>query len=153
MKRLVVAVAAAGATLSGWPASASPPGDSISGGCYFHGSAAVGEGVIGDSSYTTGPNGLPTGAVVTCYITVNGVERPGTRFDYSGFGAQSGANQVTWTPAVGTAKLCQEVLYADASVEPPSCTPINDIGLTVCISCIIGTEHPATYAADQRAMS
>src|SRR4051794_35285776 len=53
-------------------------------------------GFLGDVSLTQDSPGAPTGATVTCWIDVNGVEAGGTRFSYTGFGAQAGVNEVRY---------------------------------------------------------
>jgi hypothetical protein len=100
-------------------AAASPvPGRTI-GGCGFDSdSLAIGSdqytGIEYDRSITRDTDGLPTGATVSCKIVVNGVDAPGTEFDYLGYGVQAGANPISF--AAGPADVvteCQRTVYAD----------------------------------------
>lgn len=116
------------------PVSANAAGDTTHGGCFFYTdendflTSDVHDGVIGDLSVTTDPAGLPTGATVTCYLEVSGVEAPGTRFTYSGTGVQAGIHRITFTaPIYGYVDECEQVTYADGTTEPLSCPPIDTI--------------------------
>jgi hypothetical protein len=130
IRRVLVGAAVFGIVAGMAPAAtANAAGDDIRGGCFFDsdanaltGSTNVGD--IGDLSVTTGPDGLPTGATVTCFIRVNGVEAPGTRFSYSGTGVQAGANPITFIAGpTDNVDECQEVTYADGTTEPLDCPP------------------------------
>jgi hypothetical protein len=116
------------------PASANATGDRTRGGCFFDTdendflTSDVHDGVIGDLSVTTDPAGLPTGATVTCYLEVSGVEAPGTRFTYSGTGVQAGIHRITFTdPVYDNVDECEQVTYADGTTEPLFCPPIDSI--------------------------
>jgi hypothetical protein len=136
VRRLVFAtVAAVGLVMSTVPAaSASAAGDSIVRGCFVisdGNGAATGDqqlGVIGDVSVTTDSSGAPTSATVTCWIDVNGLEAPGTRFSYSGTGVQAGADQISYAASGEDAvALCQEVVYADGSTDAAACGALRPI--------------------------
>jgi hypothetical protein len=135
VKRILV-----GAAVVGLVATAAPPalanaaGDSIRGGCFLatvNNAIVTGGhffGVIGDLSFTTGPNGLPTDATVTCFVRVNGVVAPGTTFSYSGHGVQDGADEVPYTATdTDVVTVCQRVTYGDLTTEPESCTSVNSL--------------------------
>jgi hypothetical protein len=109
-------------------ASANAAGDTTHGGCFFNtdenalATNGQNQGVIGDLSATTDPSGAPTGATVTCWIEVNGVEAPLTRHSYSGTGVQAGTDQITFTASdTDTVTECMTVTYADGTTEPEDC--------------------------------
>jgi hypothetical protein len=135
---LLGAAIAAIATVATGPAATAASGDAINGGCFFNtvGGASVDgnnvgdpnqqNGVIGDVSVTQDGSGAPTGATVSCQIQVNGVAAPGTTFSYSGFGAQAGADPVSYTAPLGDAViLCQRVVYADGTDTGWDCLGVD----------------------------
>ncbi|MBV9097114.1 MAG: hypothetical protein JO079_03560 [Frankiaceae bacterium] len=100
-------------------AEASPlPGRTI-GGCSYDTNAAAlspgqNDGVEEDLSFTRDPEGLPSGATVSCKIRVNGVDAPGTEFSYVGFGLEVGANPISFVAGpTDEVSLCQRTVYAD----------------------------------------
>ena len=103
--------------------AASSAGDTLTGvGCYFNtdeqATATNGQnqGVIGDFSVTRDGSGAPTGATVTCTITVNTI--PQVSKSYSGNGVQAGSDQIVFTASqTDSVQLCQHVVYADGSTE------------------------------------
>lgn len=108
-----------GASAVAVPSAHADLGDMVSGGCFFNtvSSAAVTgdvyDGVIGDWSVTT-KDAAPTGATVTCWVAVNGVEAPGTRFTYSGTGVQVGADPISYEAATGDIVTeCELIVFAD----------------------------------------
>lgn len=113
----VIAAAAAAIPLAAAPASASS--DQIYGGCNFATeqpptTSPDNTGVIGDVSVTERGVDIRIGAVVSCKIQVNGVDAPGTTFSYSGYGAQAGANPISFTAtAFDSVAECQRVVYQD----------------------------------------
>ena len=129
MKSLVLGASVLGILGAVSPAaSANTAGDTIHGGCHFFTNEdqtvtnGENQGVIGDSSVTTDPSGAPTGATVTCYIKVNGVEAAGTRHSYSGLGVQAGSDQITFAAGpTDTVLECEDVTYADGTTEPEDC--------------------------------
>lgn len=127
MKRALLVVAiAAGAALVPSYASASST-DILVGGCGYDEPAVTGVervGVIDDVSIamTRGLQHQPIGATVTCWITVNGVEAPGTRYSFSGFGVQAGAHPVSFTASdIDIVTLCWSVDFADGTSYEPEC--------------------------------
>jgi len=126
---VLIVGAAASLTMAAAPA-AQAAGDTITGGCYDHTAAdptvpnGDQEGVMGDSSVTQDSTGLPVFATVLCVIRVNGIEQSGTKYWYSGTGAQSGSNQIFYAVGPGdVAKLCQDVVYADGTDTGEICQP------------------------------
>jgi hypothetical protein len=134
MKRILVAAIALGMSVLVAPVANASSADSIYGGCFYDNVSNAGPdgdqyvGVIGDLSVTTDGSGAPTAATVTCWIEVNGVEAPNTRFSYSGSGAQAGTDQTSFTAlSTDTVRECQWVSYADGttSSEPDCPEPID----------------------------
>jgi len=134
MKRLLLAAVMAGASALAAPAAHATRPDVIDGGCFFNtvadpSTSDVQVGVIGDVSVTrTGDVPfLPIDATVSCWVEVNGVEAPGTRFSYSGPGAQEGADRASYTAADGAiVALCQSVEFADGTSKVEPCpTPLG----------------------------
>jgi hypothetical protein len=65
---------------------------------------------------------------VTCWLEVNGVEAPGTRFGYVGTGVQAGVNPMTYTASnTDDVELCESVLFGDNTTTGDTCFPIDDI--------------------------
>jgi hypothetical protein len=126
MRRALLAGAALGLSVIVAPVAHADSPDSIHGGCSFDtvvDATGANVGVAYDASVTTDAGGAPIGATVTCWIQVNGIEAPGTRFSYTGVGAQAGANPISFTAdSTDTVAQCQEVAYADGSTEPTACT-------------------------------
>ena len=161
--QLLAIVVAAGMSVLAVPPAGAAGGDVTHGGCFFdtmaqpsypHANPAVNTGVIGDLSTTKSTETrMPIGATVTCWIDVNNVEAPGTRFSYSGDGVQAGVNPVSyvandWDWVV----RCQEVTYADGTTDPATCPDPIEIQIPPeCIaSCdILGTiDQFIVYAVD-----
>lgn len=140
------------------PAAAHAGGpDRIHGGCSYETvkkpTTDEYDGVIRDRSITTDGDGAPTGATVTCWIDVNGVEAPDTRFSYTGSGVQAGANQISFTAGdTDWVTLCRAVTYADGSTEPTECAGpvVIQIPPECIVTCdIIGTlDRLIVYAVD-----
>lgn len=85
-------------------------------------------GVIADRSVTTDANGRPLAATVTCWLAVNGVEAPGTRFGYAGTGVQAGANPITFYASnTDEVDLCYSVLFADNTTTGDWCFAVLTI--------------------------
>lgn len=124
MRRILVAATALflGFLVVPEPAGAAPT-DLIVGGCGWEFAQPPGEpgtyvGIGYDASVTTDPTGVPTDATVSCWVVVNGVEAPGTRFSYSGLGVQSGVDHFTF--AAGDTDwfdLCESVTFADGTTQ------------------------------------
>jgi hypothetical protein len=124
---LVVALAlGAGAMATPAAANAAAAADRVRGGCAFAADDEVGNlvgqdhhsGVIYDHSATT-TRLVPTDATVTCWRVVNGVEVPGARFSYSGFGVQGGADRISFVTAPGDIYyVCESVAFADGGTVP-----------------------------------
>ena len=139
MKRTAaVVLTLVAATLTG-PAVHAASTDVIHGGCTFVSAtsdAATGGanvGVIGDLSVTTtgDPTPAPIGAVVTCWITVNGVTAPGTTNSYGDVpgldGVQAGAHPISYIAGpTDEIALCTSVVFADDSTTS-SCSPGFDV--------------------------
>lgn len=121
MRRFLLAAALSLSPLVVPAAAHAAAHDLILGGCGWEsaprtGGATTWEGVMYDHSVTTDSTGVPTGATVTCWIAVNGVEAPGTRFSYSGFAVQAGVDRFSFTAEdFDPIQLCQQVTYADGS--------------------------------------
>lgn len=126
MRRVLLAIVAIAATVLSVPAGHAAAPDVLHGGCYFDtmSKSAVGSdenvGVIGANSETTTGDfpPVPIGATVTCWIEVNFVEAPGTRFSYSGFGAQAGTDPVSFfADADDIIEGCESVRFADGTTD------------------------------------
>ncbi|MDQ1700517.1 MAG: hypothetical protein QOG34_2380 [Frankiaceae bacterium] len=126
MRRFLVAIAVGLGAITAVPGTAhAGASDTAQGGCGFiSDDGARGDGVytgvIYDLSVTTkrGIPRIPTDATVNCWLDINWVEAPGTRFAYSGFGVQAGADPVTY--AAGPTDIvveCYSVEYADSTTE------------------------------------
>jgi hypothetical protein len=167
---LVMAAVAGVLPVAASPASASS--DQIYGGCFFDTDApptasGTNTGVIGDISVTNRGVDIRIGAVVSCKIQVNGVDAPGTTFSYSGYGAQAGANPISFTATeFDSVAECQRVVYQDGVDTgwicaeevvlqvPPEVMPIqlvleilNDV-LVYSVDpqvCPVLAAHPGTY--------
>jgi hypothetical protein len=134
MKRFLVAAIALGMGAFVAPAAHADGSNVIHGGCNFRTvqnvnnfSDAEYDGIIGDLSVTNDATGAPIGATVTCWLEVNDVEAPGTRFSYTGFGVQVGSDQISYVADDGDwISECRAVTYADGTTEPTECR-----GLTV----------------------
>lgn len=117
----------ASTTLSASPAHAAT--DTIDGGCFI---AVVGlgpvsnfatAGFLGDVSVTRDDSPGPVEATVTCWLEVNFIEVPGTRFESSGLGQQFGLEQISFVFTDGDSVLaCEHVSYADGA-ERQTCFP------------------------------
>jgi hypothetical protein len=121
-KVLLAVLALTVSTLAAPTAAQAEFGDLIEGGCFFDTvdnpppDGDVKQGVIGDLSVTT--KGPLTGATVSCWIEVNGLEAPGTRFSYSGYGVQAGADPISFVAGVGDPYwMCQSVVFADGTSQ------------------------------------
>jgi hypothetical protein len=123
MKSVVLGATVLGVVGTMAPAmAASSLGDSHHGGCFFNtdqqATATNGQnqGVIGDLSATTDGSGAPTGATVTCTITVNGL--PQVSKTYSGNPVQAGSDQIVFTASdTDSVQLCETFVYSDLSSE------------------------------------
>lgn len=126
VKQVLVGAAVVGIVAASAPA-ASAAGPSITGGCFLvagsNNTATNGQnqGFVGGASRTS------TGATLTCWIQVNGVDAPGTRFSYPGSnGVQAGAWQVSYTASnTDTVTECQSVAYDDGTTTPTTCTAVT----------------------------
>jgi hypothetical protein len=93
----------------------------MTGGCSLSAQQSPGNpmsyvGTLSVSSTTQEPNGLPAGAAVTCWVSVNDVEAPSTRINVDGQnGSQNGFHQVQFTAVanVDVVSVCKSVYYAD----------------------------------------
>jgi hypothetical protein len=123
MKSVVLGATVLGVVGTMAPAmAASSLGDTHHGGCFFNtdenavATNSQNQGVIGDLSVTVDGNNQPTGADVTCTITVNGI--PQVSKTYSGNPVQAGSDQVVFTASdTDAVQLCQTITYADHSTE------------------------------------
>jgi hypothetical protein len=133
MRRILLVVLAFGATALVVPAAHAASPDRLQGGCTWTSESrpdATGEnlGYIGDLSTTTDSNGTPIAATVTCWLRVNGVEAPGTRFGYAGTGAQAGINPISFYASnTEEIDLCYSVLFADNTTIEDACFAIDPI--------------------------
>jgi hypothetical protein len=120
MKRILVVAITLGMSAFVAPAAHADLGDMIEGGCFFDTlenptDNTVNRGVIGDHSITT-KGTAPTGATVTCWIEVNGVEAPGTRFSYSGTGVQAGVDPISFVAGPDDLVAeCEVLVFADGT--------------------------------------
>jgi hypothetical protein len=119
---IVLTVAMLGSGVALAPAATATGPDSTVGGCGFDSTTTPASGsttqtgIIYDLSATHDFTGVPVGATVSCKITVNGVDAPGTTFSYSGYGEQAGADQLSYTAGdADWITLCQRTVYADGS--------------------------------------
>src|SRR4051812_25121455 len=113
MKRIVFAALALGASMLVVPTAHAANPDVINGGCFFATAeqetvtAGHNVGVIGDYSVTTTGDTPPTpiGAVVTCWLEVNGVVAPGTTHSYGELagvsGVQAGSDPISYDTTDG----------------------------------------------------
>jgi hypothetical protein len=116
------------------PAGHAATPDTIKGGCFFNTvqvtTAGGYVGYIGDVSVTRDGSGLPTGATVSCWLAVNGVEAPGTRHTYGDMSSpvQAGIDLTSYTisPYDDVAE-CEYVVYADNTTSSTDCPPIDTI--------------------------
>ena len=124
MKRIVFVTLAVLATAVAGPAVHASSTDQIDGGCFLASVTTAGTqtAVIGDRSITTTGDAPPTpiGAVVTCYVTVNGVTAPGTTKTYGDLsgvrGVQAGADPIVLsTVPDDDVEVCTSVAFADNS--------------------------------------
>jgi len=131
MRRIALTAVAAVAAMS-MPPAAHAAGDSVDGGCFLA-AAELGSltsnaatGVLGDVSATRDGTGVATNATVTCWIEVNGGEVAGTRFPYSGAGAQAGVNRITFAAApTDVVSVCEQVGYGDGGTTS-RCDTVTD---------------------------
>jgi hypothetical protein len=76
-------------------------------------------GFIYDLSVSEEQNGLPSHATVTCWIDVNGIEQPGTRFSVSDNtvpGVEAGAQETSYAADQSSfVTECQQVSFGDGS--------------------------------------
>lgn len=118
------AVLAIGLSMVGGATAHAAGPDVVHGGCFLQ-LTGVGRlsgdthaAIVGDGSVTTDASGVPIDATVSCWVTVNGVEAPGTRFSYSGPGVQAGADRTSYVAGLtDTVSLCQSVAYADNTTD------------------------------------
>jgi len=125
MRRLILTalILVAGASVE--PVTHAASAGSIRGGCGYHAEPTTGDswsGAIYDVSATFDSTGMPESAVVTCWLTVNGVEAPGTRHSYGDLGGvrgvQAGAHSFAYNAGpedeIG---FCIAVAWADGSTD------------------------------------
>jgi hypothetical protein len=131
MRTSLVGAVMVGATVLVTPSAYAATG-STTGGCLLaaanldNATAGTATGLIGDVSATTDSTGLPVNATVTCWVDVNGGEVAGSRFSYSGFGAQDGVDEVAFSATPDDAvSLCEQVGYGDGSTTS-WCAPVAD---------------------------
>ncbi|MDQ1745760.1 MAG: hypothetical protein QOD07_23 [Frankiaceae bacterium] len=126
MRRLSLAALAAVVLALVVPAGHAAAPDVMHGGCFVDtlSKSAAGSnenvGAIGADSVTTTGDfpPAPIGATVTCWIEVNFVEAPGTRFHYSGFGAQAGIDPVSFVATDSDfVEGCESVRFADGTTD------------------------------------
>ncbi|MDQ1700520.1 MAG: hypothetical protein QOG34_2383 [Frankiaceae bacterium] len=140
MRRVFIAgVVLASAVVVAVPSSAATT-HNIRGGCGYDSvevtPAGGYTGLMYEVSATTvgGVGTAPIGATVTCWITVNGTEAPGTRHTYgdlNGPGVQAGADRISFTAQPHDfVNECQSVVYADNTTSDPDfdCPAIAPIG-------------------------
>ncbi len=121
---VLLTAATAGWTLLLAPAAQATVG-TMAGGCYADTvqdtlvTNGNDQGVIGDLSATLDANHEPVFADVSCWIEVDGVERPGTRIETVGTGYQEDFVQIEYEASpTDDVELCQSV---DAGT--PTCLP------------------------------
>lgn len=131
MKRIALTAVAAVVAMS-VPSAAHAAGDSLDGGCFLAATelgsltSNAATGVLGDLSVTRDGTGVATDATVACWIDVNGGEVTGTRFGYSGFGAQAGVDRVAFTAApTDVVSVCEQVGYGDGGTTS-RCDVVTD---------------------------
>jgi hypothetical protein len=150
MRRILLAILTFGLAFGGSaivaPAAEAASSNVMHGGCFYDTdendlvTGGQNVGVIGDLSVTTDSTGAPTDATVTCWVEVNYVEAPHTRFSYSGFGVQAGTDRISFTAEPwDLVRECQSVAYVDGTSEPATCDPPVFIQLppTICEGCSI----------------
>jgi hypothetical protein len=128
MRRILVATVALSLGVLAVPGAAHAEStDVIVGGCGFASQADPSDpstqlAVWNESSVTTDRNGVPVGATVTCWVQVDGVEAPGSRFSYSGFGLQAGVDHFSYhTGEFGSVYPCELVTFADGTSQLWDC--------------------------------
>jgi hypothetical protein len=136
MKRLLLAgIALCLSAIVAPTATRAATPDVIHGGCAFdtdQQETLTGDqnvGVIYDVSVTTTGDlpPQPIDATVTCWIEVNGVEAPHTRYSYSGAGIQAGVDRISFASSeFDNVSECQAVAYADGSTESSCSVSIGD---------------------------
>lgn len=126
---IVVALSLVGLTA---PAATASTRDVTLGGCDWvapEDPTAPGDhsGVMYVHTTTTGRDGLPIGATVTCKLQKNGVDVPGTTFAASGDGVQVGYGPVSYTidDIFDYVGACQRTVYADGTDTGWSCEDGN----------------------------
>jgi hypothetical protein len=130
--RLLVAFALGASALAAPAGAHAATPDVVHGGCAFvsdsHVPRADGQefGVLYNVTMTTTGDIPPTpiDATVSCWIVVNGVEAPGTRFSYSGPGVQVGADRASFDDGGDLYypyTVCQSVAFADGTTSPINC--------------------------------
>ncbi len=110
--------------------------DTIDGGCFILAvdldsvTNFVTSGFLGDVSVTRDGAGLPTGATVTCWIEINGIESSGTRFAATGPGVQAGLIQVGFVRGdTDSIAVCERVAYADGTASATCAPPPDEQGV------------------------
>lgn len=110
--------------------------DSIDGGCFVVAvdldsvTNFVTSGFLGDVSVSRDGAGLPTGATVTCWIQINGVESSGTRLTVTGPGVQAGLIQVGFVLGdTDSVAVCERVAYADGTAATTCAPPPDEQGV------------------------
>jgi hypothetical protein len=129
MKRFLIVCVTLGVSAVVAPVASASPADTVRDGCFYSSEPVVGRayaGVIGDLSLTFDGSGAPTGAHVTCWLTVNGVEAPGTRHTYGDVagvpGVQAGADTISYDASpTDTVSECMVVVFADNTTTGAVC--------------------------------
>lgn len=133
--QLLVALSLCVGALALPPAANAVTADVIHGGCGYNTdqnatlTGGQNAGTIYDLSVTTTGDTppRPIDATVSCWITVNGVQAPGTRFSYSGAGVQAGADHISFATTDGDRiDMCQSVAYADGTTDTQCPVPVDD---------------------------
>jgi hypothetical protein len=74
------------------------------------------DGEIFEASLALDGSNSPTGAQVSCWIDVNGVEAPISRLNTGGFADQWGEKSLSYTAtSTDVVTLCQQVTFLDGS--------------------------------------
>jgi len=150
MKRILIAGLALGVSVLVAPAAHAANPDVFHGDCFYdvvEHPPATGDdlytGVIGDRSRTTTGDfpPAPIGAIVTCWIEINGVVAPGTTHSYGDIagipGVQAGADPISVTAVAGDWwMLCHRVDFADGTTQSECESPVN---IQIPPECPLGT--------------
>lgn len=136
--KFAVAACVAGLGMSALaaPAAHAAGPNQVHGGCSFATTNAFGDGYTGvlyeASVTTTGDTPpQPIGATVTCWLTVNGVEAPGTRHTYADLpgvtGVQAGADTAAYyADDLDPVNVCEAVAFADGTTQEWCSVDVRD---------------------------